>query len=104
MGEGRYKVELSPLALRDLESIITFIAADNPSAAEQFGQRLIDEAETIAPHPLAGRVVPEFHDVAIRERIFRSYRIVYRVHSERRLIVVSRFWHAARGTPVIDDL
>jgi plasmid stabilization system protein ParE len=43
MVEGGYKVDLSPRALRDLEEIVTFIAADNASAAERFGQRLIDK-------------------------------------------------------------
>lgn len=101
MVEGGYKVELSPRALRDLEEIVTFITADNPSAAESFGQQLIDEAEAIGPHPLAGRMVPEFSDPLIRERIFRAYRIVYRVYHEQKLIVISRFWHAARDTPQI---
>jgi toxin ParE1/3/4 len=101
MGEGDYKVILSPRALRDLEEIVTYIAADNPQAAERFGQRLVREAENIAPHPLAGRAVPEFGDPTIRERIFRAYRIVYGVDYERRLVVVSRFWHAARGTPEV---
>jgi toxin ParE1/3/4 len=104
MVEGGYKVDLSPRALRDLEEIVTFIAADNASAAERFGQRLIDEAEAIGPHPLAGRMLPEFGDPAIRERIFRAYRIVYRVHHEQKLVVVSRFWHAARDTPRLPAL
>jgi plasmid stabilization system protein ParE len=43
-------------------------------------------------------------DPAIRERIFRAYRIVYRVHHEQKLVVVSRFWHAARDTPRIPAL
>jgi plasmid stabilization system protein ParE len=101
MGEGPYKVILSPRSLRDLEEIVAYIAADNPQAAERFGQRLIDEAAAIAAHPLAGRMAPEFGEPAIRERIFRSYRIVHGVNHEQRTIVVSRFWHAARGTPEI---
>lgn len=101
MVQGGYKVELSPRALRDLEQIVTFIAADNPPAAEKFGQQLIDQADAIGPHPFAGRVVPELGDPLIRERIFRSYRIVYRVHDAQKLVVVSRFWHAARGEPQI---
>ncbi|MSR64602.1 MAG: hypothetical protein EXS18_02345 [Verrucomicrobiae bacterium] len=38
-------------------------------------------------------------DPLIRERIFRSYRIVYRIEEQHSRIIVSRFWHAARGTP-----
>jgi toxin ParE1/3/4 len=101
MGEGDYKVILSPRALRDLEGIATYIASDNPQAAERFGHRLLDEALNTGLHPLAGRMVPEFADPAIRERIFRAYRIVYRVDHDRQTIVVSRFWHAARNTPDI---
>ena len=103
MGEGRYQVELSPRALEDLKGIVGFIAADNPSAAERFGQRLIDEAEASALHPFAGRMVPELRDVTIRERIFRSCRIVYRVYEEQSLLVVARFWHAARGKLKLDE-
>lgn len=99
MGEGRWQVIIAAQALRDLEEIVVFIAADNPPAAERFGHRLISEAEAIGPHPLAGRMVPEFADPAIRERIFRSYRIVYRLDEKERIIVVSRFWHAARDKP-----
>jgi plasmid stabilization system protein ParE len=82
-----------------LREIAEFIAGDNPPAAERFGQRLIDEAEATALHPLAGRMVPEFGIAAIRERIHRSYRIVYEIREREGLIVVSRFWHAARGRP-----
>jgi len=35
----------------------------------------------------------------IREIIHKSYRIVYRVRQEKRMVEVSRFWHGARGTP-----
>ena len=103
MGEGSWQVILSARALRDLEEIVAFIAADNPPAAERFGHSLIAEAEAIGPHPQAGRMVPEFRDPLIRERIFRAYRIVYRVEQPSRVIVVSRFWHAARDKPDITD-
>ncbi|HEV7404820.1 MAG TPA: type II toxin-antitoxin system RelE/ParE family toxin [Chthoniobacteraceae bacterium] len=100
MDESRlYRVEFSEEALRDLRDIAEFIARDNLAAAERFGQRLIDEAEAIALHPHAGRIVPEFASPGIRERIHRSYRIVYEIREPAHLIVVSRFWHAARGRP-----
>ena len=99
MGEIRYDVKLSRTAPGDLEKIVPFIAADNPVAADRFGQQLIDQAEALGTHPLAGRVVPELGDSSVRERVFRANRIVYRVHEERRLVVVARFWHAARGVP-----
>jgi len=103
MGEDGYKVILSRRSIKDLERIVKYIATDNPETAERFGQRLIDEAENIGAHPLAGRIVPEFGDPAVRERIFRAYRIVYQLNHEHQVIIVSRFWHAARGTPRLPE-
>ena len=61
----------------------------------------IDRALTLATLPERGRVVPELGEPDIREIIFKSYRIVYRVRPGR--VEVIRFWHAARGTPEIDS-
>jgi toxin ParE1/3/4 len=36
-----YQVILSPKAVGDLESIIRYIAQDNPEAAKKLGQRLL---------------------------------------------------------------
>ena len=93
------KVIISPRALRDLEEIVRYIAADNPSAAARFGALLLAEAEATGVMPLTGRVVPEFKAPNIRERIFRSFRIVYRLDADQQRVIVSRFWHGARGTP-----
>ena len=103
MGKARYRVEFSSLAIRDLDQIVAFISADNPETAERFGHQLIERAEAAAVHPLAGRAVPELHHKAIREKIFRAYRIIYRLDEDREVLIVSRFWHAARGTPMIES-
>jgi toxin ParE1/3/4 len=95
------KVIISARALRDLEGIVRYIAVDNPQAAGRFGALLLAEAESIGFLPQAGRVVPEFKMPDIRERIFRSYRIVYRVDMEQRRVVVARFWHGAQDTPEV---
>ena len=48
----------------------------------------------IAAHPLAGRVVPELNDTAVRERFLYSYRIIYEVRPER--IAVLAVLHGRR--------
>ena len=47
----------------------------------------------------AGAVVPEFDDGMTREVVYTPYRIVYRFDAQRKVVYVSRFWHAARGMP-----
>ena len=94
-----YKVILSSRSIQDLSEIVRYISFDNPRAAEQFGYDLIDTALSLTKLPESGHLVPEFDDGVTREIIHRAYRIVYRVDSEHRLVWVSRFWHAAGGTP-----
>ncbi|WP_437759795.1 type II toxin-antitoxin system RelE/ParE family toxin [Sorangium sp. So ce1389] len=79
--------EWSPEALADLEDICAYIARDDPEAAEAWIDRLISKADKASAHPRAGRVVPEIEDSDIREVFLKSYRIIYRVESERIIVL-----------------
>ena len=94
-----YKLIWSPASRDDLHDIVRFISRDSPQRAEAFGYRLIAETDKLRDFPEIGRVVPEYDVSTIREIFVRSYRIVYRVNHERRLVEIARVWHAARGTP-----
>ena len=98
----QFKVIFAPQAERDLKSIAFRIARySSAEIAQDFGNRLIDRALTLATLPERGRVVPELGEPDLREIIFKSYRIVYRLRAG--CVEVIRFWHAARGTPEIDS-
>ena len=95
------KVILSPRAIQDLQEIVRYIALDDPTRAERFGFALLDRTQLLSSFPQIGRVVPETRDDTFREVIYKSYRIIYRVNDRNQVIEVSRFWHAARGTPFL---
>ena len=94
-----YQVVLSLSARKDLRDIVRYISVDAPDRALNFGQFLVLRTKTLARFPELGRIVPEFNDKLIREIVVRSYRVIYRVDHENRLIEVVRFWHGARGIP-----
>ena len=96
------KVILSPRAIQDLSEVVRYISLDDARAAERFGYSLIDASLSLRNLPERGRFVPEFADGVTREIIYGSYRIVYRVNLEQKLVWVSRFWHAARGAPRLE--
>ena len=96
-----YEVNFSSESVDDLESIVDYIAVDNPQKAESYGNNLIDKALEAKTMPHKGRVVPEFGNTNIRELIQGNYRIVYRIRDEVKTDDVLRFWHAAQGTPKI---
>ena len=98
-----FKIIWSEQARDDLQSIVLFIAQDNPPAAESFGCLLMSKVDVFAQFPQIGRVVPEENDEDIREIIFRSYRIVYQVIEKQQVVAIARIWHGARGEPEIPE-
>ena len=95
------KIIWSAQAREDLRDIVSFIAADNPAAAQSFGFRLMSKVDLLTDFPLLGRVVPEENDQTIREIILRPYRIVYQVLTGGQTLAIVRIWHGARGEPEI---
>jgi plasmid stabilization system protein ParE len=96
-----FKIIWSEQARDDLQSIVLFIAQDNPPVAESFGYLLMSKVDVLAQFPQLGRVVPEENDETVREMIFRSYRIIYKVLLEKQMVAIARVWHGARGEPDI---
>jgi len=84
------KIEWSPRAERELTQLRDYIAQDSPFYARQFTERLIHTVERLTTLPRSGRTVPEAgHQDAIREVIFHSYRIIYRIRDEKLLQIVT---------------
>ena len=96
-----YQVALSPSARRDLRDIVRYISLDSPERALRFGRLLVDSTKRLAEFPELGRVVPEFALPGLREIVVRPYRIIYSVdHADCRVDII-RYWHGARGTPLV---
>ena len=91
-----YTVTLSPKAVRDLESIIRYIALDNPEAAKKVGLNLLNKTKELSRLPFQGQKVSEFNSPDIRQVILKPYRIVYRIEGDKKRISVARFWHSSQ--------
>jgi plasmid stabilization system protein ParE len=72
-------IRWSSRATRQLEAIIEYIAGDSPRYATIFTKRVMQVFRAIPANPKLGRMVPEYADPDLRERILQSYRIVYRL-------------------------
>jgi plasmid stabilization system protein ParE len=80
-------IDWSPQALEDLELIAEYIARDSAFYARAVVQALLEGARSLGTLPNRGRIVPEFGDPCIRERLLYSYRLIYRIETERIVIV-----------------
>ena len=94
-----YKVIFAPAAIERLQEIVRYIARDNPSAAEKFGLRLVDQADLLADFPELGRPYRKRDNV--RRLYCKPYWIYYRVQHDKRVVEVMEFWHSARREPEI---
>ncbi len=76
----------APRALADLEAIASYIASDSPVYARTVVRRIVSLARNLQEFPNKGRKVPEFDDDTVRELIAYSYRVIYRIESDRVVI------------------
>ena len=94
-----YRILYTSEALEELETILEFIRADNPSAAQRFGTGLLNHVDLLASFPRLGAPVPGRPDVF--EVLHNPIRVYYRIVAEREQIDILHFWHAARIRPLI---
>jgi toxin ParE1/3/4 len=80
----------SDRALRDLQAIDTYIAADDPVAAERWVDKLLAAAQRTAVLPHSRQAVREKGREHLRQVFVRTYRIVYRF-DDKRVEVVTVF-------------
>jgi toxin ParE1/3/4 len=88
------QVRWTPQAANDLDATAEFIARDSPHFAGLFAAKVLQTVEQLADFPESGRMVPEVGERSIREVLFGSYRIIYRLR--RDAVEVLTIHHGAR--------
>ncbi len=85
MARRTFRVQWAGAAVRDLEELVGYIAADSPLTAKRVLDKLEKRAGALESSPARGRVVPELAHFGIRgwrELIVRPYRIIYRIDED----------------------
>ena len=83
---AEYKVLWTESARTDLETIVDFIAEENPRNALSVLEKLEKRARTLRQFPERGRTVSELRTLDVflyRELIQRPWRIIYRIVEKR---------------------
>ncbi len=87
--------EFSPDAKRDLQEIWTYIAQDNPSAADRLEADIFAACDRLAQNPRLGHKRPDLTKAPVLFlTVRRSYMVVYQ--SEEKRLVIVRILHGAR--------
>ncbi|WP_426669650.1 type II toxin-antitoxin system RelE/ParE family toxin [Mucilaginibacter sp. McL0603] len=83
------EVKWTKQAIQDIDKIAEFIAKDSDHYAKIQVQRFFDAVKVLEKQPKSGKIVPEKQDISIRAILIGSYRIIYKIVSEKRIDVIT---------------
>ncbi|MBU1099126.1 MAG: type II toxin-antitoxin system RelE/ParE family toxin [Bacteroidetes bacterium] len=97
MPKDKFQVRLLKIAEEDFTEIISFIAAENPNAAEAIANKIEKNLENLSENPLLGRVPRDIDikSLGYRYIIIQNYILFYTI--EEKTIIVHRILHGARN-------
>ncbi len=96
------RYQFTPQAVADLFDIWSFIAQDNPTAADRVEEAVFRACDFLAESPLAGRIRKDLTSLPVRFWVvqpYSSYLIVY--DPEKKPLRIIRILHGARDLPSI---
>ena len=93
---GKFKINLTRHAQKDLEHIFDYIAADSINNATRFVIELEKKVYSLETFPDRHPLIPEnvFFGTEYRHLIVKKYRIIYRI--EEASVYILRIIHGAR--------
>ena len=89
------QIEWSKTSNYDILQIYSYIYQDSVYYAVKTINGIAKSTDNLEMFPYMGRKVPEYDLTKLRELIYKSYRIMYEVQSNK--IVILRIWHSARN-------
>lgn len=91
---AKSKVVWTRQATEDLRAVQGFIGRDAPRTARRFIEEIRECVGRLAQFPELGQIVPELKSPEVRELLFGTYRIIYRVR--RKSVAIVTVYHSAR--------
>lgn len=88
------QIRWSPRAALHLEKICDYISQDSDAYAVILAKSIVSLVREIPNFPESGRIVPEYNDPTLREKIYGNYRIVY--HLKDDLVEIVTICHGSR--------
>ena len=86
----------APQARRDVEAIVAYYLEVAPAYASIVEAGLLGSTQMLEDFPHSGRAVPEIENAAMREVIWREYRVIYHAAEEGSRVDVLTVLHSSQ--------
>ncbi len=83
------QINWSNQVFEEINDIAEYLSKGSEKLAATFVDKLFEKVELLKTYPRMGRIVPEFSREPIRELLYKQYRIIYRIVSEKKIIILS---------------
>ena len=88
---------ISNEARKDIEEIFTYIASDSLFYAKKTTQNIRSSIYILKHSPYIGRYLPELNTKHLRELLYKSYRIIYKISESKNKIYILSILHSKRN-------
>ena len=97
MPADNYQIRFLKIAEEDLTELVSYIAADNPTAADAIATKIEKNLDLLSQNPNLGRIPrdEEIRNLGYRYIIVQNYIIFYTLESKT--IYIHRILHGARN-------
>lgn len=97
MSKTKYQIRFLKIAEEDLTEIVSYVAADNPNAANVLATKIEKNLELLSDNSKLGRIPrdEDIRNLGYRYLIVQNYIIFY--STEERTIIIHRILHSARN-------
>jgi toxin ParE1/3/4 len=97
MPKTKFQIRLLKIAEEDFTEIVSYIAADNPNAANTLANKIEKNLELLSDNPKLGRIPrdEEIRNLGYRYIIIQNYIIFYTL--DEKTILIHRILHSARN-------
>lgn len=97
MSKTKCQIRFLKIAEEDFTEIVSYVAADNPNAANVLATKIEKNLELLSDNPKLGRIPrdEEIRNLGYRYLIVQNYIIFYT--TEERTIIIHRILHSARN-------
>ncbi len=92
-----YRIQISPAAADDLESIFAYISGDSPRRAQQVMRRVLFAIDSLETMPERCAVVGGSDSAGLRSVVVRPFLIRFRIDPSAHLVRIVQVRHGARN-------